>query len=139
MSLTKLFGAAAAVAAGYGLYRVLKPSLELAGLAEPTLKEGVDYDVVNGTGTTNAALQQIKAKEYQLRQMPDKVASFMRKQQEYVTKHTQTTVPPSHQGHFYGNGLSDKQRNQIKQAGLRHAYEQVAQSGKVVNSLGRPE
>ena len=139
MEAKNILGIGLAGAAAYGLYRVLKPALELAGLAEPDLKEGVDYEVTNGTGTTNTALEQIKAKEYQLRQMPDKVAAFMRRQQEYVTQNTQTTVPPKHQGHFYGNGLSDKQRNQIKQAGLRHAFEQTQQAGKIVNDLGRPE
>jgi len=139
MEAKNFLGLGIVAAAGYGLYKVLRPSLALAGLTEPDLKEGTDYEVVNGSGTTNTALKEIKAKEYQLRQMPDKVAEFMRRQQEYVTKNTQTTVPPQNQGHFYGNGLSDKQRAQIAQAGLRHAKEQTAQSGKVINNLGRPE
>lgn len=139
MNLTKLLGAAVAAAAGYGIYRVLKPTLALAGIGQVEPQEGVDYETITGLGVPKTALEQIKAKEYQLRQMPDQVASFMRTQQDYITKNTQTTVPPAHEGHFYGNGLSDKQRNQIAQAGLRYAFEQTRKSGKVINSLGRPE
>lgn len=134
----KLLGLAAIAAAGYGIYKTLRPAMALAGIAGPV--EGKDYETINGLGVTRTALDEIKDKEKQIKQTPGVVERRLRKYQAFITKHAQTDERiPIHKT-VTGNGLSDYQRNEITKAGLRHAKEQAMKAGKVVvDGIGRPE
>jgi len=139
MNAAKLIGAGGLVIVGYGVYRLLStpafvPS-PTGGIKEPV--EGKDFEVVRGSGIPDSDLAKIKDKEYQIRQVPGKVAARLRRHVEFMENHmTPNLVAPAVQ--TYGSsGLSDKQLAGIRYADTQHEREKLHGAGKVIGDLGR--
>jgi len=136
---TKAVGYGLLAASMYAMGRLISKRMEFAGLGG--FVEGVDYDTVNGAGTTNLKLEAIRNKQDQLKQMPGQVQQLLENQAGYIKKesgHVSQNMP-THQ--YNGSGLSDYQRNEIKRAALNHASEKLKSGGKYVHegNFGRPE
>jgi len=136
---SKAIGYGLLAASIYAAGRLIVKRLEFAGTGE--FEEGVDYESVNGAGTTNLALQAIRDKQSQLRQMPGQVQKMMDGQAAYLKKasgHNQQTMP---EHRYNGSGLSDYQQTAIKRAALNHASEKLKSGGQYVRegNFGRPE
>jgi len=136
---SKAIGYGLLAASIYAAGRLIVKRMEFAGVGE--FVEGVDYESVNGAGTTNLALEQIRDKQSQLRQMPGQIQQMMDGQTAYITKASDRNQQTMPQHNYNGSGLSDYQQNEIKRAALRHGSEVLQGGGQYVRegNFGRPE